>query len=192
MDYTLVNNSAYESKAFRMIDEISTVIKNVKERLKKEGFNENKLELAIGGSFAGGHSSLLYVYYIKNPAILIKFIINLSGPTTLDLKYFTKIKNEETLENIQPNDIKEAKKQNKTESLGETMERLPLSLMNLLTEKKYSENELIPIINQTDGKVNEENEIYQNILILMKYAIPVNYVDEIDFLLYLFMEERIL
>ncbi len=72
------------------------------------------------------------------------------------------------------------------------MERLSLSLMNLLTEKKYSENELIPIINQTDGKVNEENEIYQNILILMKYAIPVNYVDEIDFLLYLFMEERIL
>ena len=178
MDYTLVNNSDYESNAFRMIDEISTVIKNVKERLKKEGFNENKLELAIGGSSAGGHLTLLYAYSIKNPAIPIKFIINLSGPTTLELKYFTKIKNEETLENIQPNDIKEAKKQNKTEGLGETMDRFSLSLMNLLTEKKYSENELIPIINQTDGKVNEENEIYQNIIKLMKFAIPVNYVDE--------------
>ena len=67
-----------EYNIYKILDEITTAMKSIKNELKKEGFNEDKLEVAIGGHSAGAHLSLLYSYKIKNPPIPIKFVINLS------------------------------------------------------------------------------------------------------------------
>ena len=47
---------------FRMLDEITAVQETIKQNLKELWFNENKLELYIGGGSAGAHLSLLYAY----------------------------------------------------------------------------------------------------------------------------------
>ena len=69
---------------FRIIDEITSTIKGIKIFLKKKGFDENKLEMAKGGTSAGAHLSLLYSYMIKNPPIPIKFIYNMVGPVIFE------------------------------------------------------------------------------------------------------------
>ena len=80
MSYTLLNSTYKETNMFRLIDEITSTIKGIKSLLKKEGFDENKLELAIGGGSAGAYLSMLYSYMIKNHPIPIRFIYNGVGP----------------------------------------------------------------------------------------------------------------
>ena len=176
LGYTLLNSTDNSTNVFRMIDEISSAIKNIKERLKNEGFNEDKLELAIGGESAGAHLSLIYAYSIKSPAIPIKFVINISGPTSLEPKHLIKLKEEESLDSIEPFYINEAKQQNKTESLGLQIELYFVSLINLLLGNKYSEEQLKQIFN--NGYLDEENEIYKKMIALINYTIPINYVDK--------------
>ena len=176
LGYTLLNSTDNSTNVFRMIDEISSAIKNIKERLKNEGFNEDKLELAIGGASAGAHLSLIYAYSIKSPAIPIKFVINISGPTSLEPKHLIKLKEEESLDSIEPFYINEAKQQNKTESLGLQIELYFVSLINLLLGNKYSEEQLKQIFN--NGYLDEENEIYKKMIALINYTIPINYVDK--------------
>ena len=65
---------------------------SIKNYLKSEGFNENKLEMALGGYSSGAHISLLYAYYFKETPIPIKFVINYCGPVTLELEYWFQIK----------------------------------------------------------------------------------------------------
>ena len=60
---------------------------NIKHKLKNLGFDENKLELAIGGVSSGAHLSLLYGYSMKNIPIPLKFLINIVGPLSLEIKY---------------------------------------------------------------------------------------------------------
>ena len=176
LGYTLLYSIDNSNNVFRMIDDISAAIKNIKERLKNEGYNEEKLELAIGGASAGAHLSLLYAYSIKKPSIPIKFVINISGPTSLEPKHLIKLKEGEFLDSIEPFYINEAKLQNKTESLGLQMEQYFVSLINLLLGNKYSEDQLKQIFNKT--YLDEENEIYKKMFALINYAIPINYVDE--------------
>ena len=111
MSHTLLNGTYKEANMFRIIDEITSAIKAIKKFLKKKGFDDNKLEMVIGGTSSGGHLSMLYSYMIKNPPIPIKFIYQRVGPVTLEEKYFlsTKIYND-SLENIEPEDIDKAKK----------------------------------------------------------------------------------
>lgn len=59
-------------------------INNIKAQLNKEGFDENELEIALGGASAGVHLSLLYGYYIKNNPIPVKFVINIVGLVSLE------------------------------------------------------------------------------------------------------------
>ena len=176
LGYTLLYPIDNSNNVFRMIDDISAAIKNIKERLKNEGYNEEKLELAIGGASAGAHLSLLYAYSIKKPPIPIKFVINISGPTSLEPKHLIKLKEGEFLDSIEPFYINEAKLHNKTESLGLQMEQYFVSLINLLLGNKYSEDQLKQIFNKT--YLDEENEIYKKMIALINYAIPINYVDE--------------
>lgn len=64
----------------------------------------------MSGASAGAHIALLYSYLMKNYPLHIKFIINYVGPIGIGRKYFIRLKNtEETLENIEVDDIENAK-----------------------------------------------------------------------------------
>ena len=60
LNYTLLINKYKEHNIFRILDEITACINSIKLKLKEEGFDENKLELAIGGISAGA----IYHYYM--------------------------------------------------------------------------------------------------------------------------------
>ena len=178
MSYSLLNDSYTGKNIFRLIDEISSTINNIKLRLKQEGFIESKLELAIGGTSAGAHLSLLYAYKIKNPPIPIKFVIDISGPVTLETEHFLVIKDNNFLENIEPEDIKKAKEENKLEKVTVEFEKYLLSIMNLFTGEKYKSEEVINMYNDNEKKVDENNKKYKEMLQILEYAFPINYVDE--------------
>ena len=56
MDYTLLDIEKYSNVSiYRIVDEIYAAIDNIKNLLKKEGFDDNKLELCIYGASAGAH-----------------------------------------------------------------------------------------------------------------------------------------
>jgi acetyl esterase/lipase len=89
VEYTILSNTYKTFNIFRILDEITASIKAIKKELKKRGFNENKLKLAIGGYSAGGHIVLLYSYLIKDIDIIpIQFVVDFVGPIGLDPKYF--------------------------------------------------------------------------------------------------------
>ena len=179
--YTLLSQEykKYNANIFRILDEITASIENIKIILGKEGFNTDKLEIAIAGASAGGHLSLLYSYSMKNSPIPIKFIINFAGPVTLEPEYFIKVKNEnELLENIDISDIENANKLGKTERLHPS-DKIILYYMNSFTGNKTSEEDLI---NMTEnGRINKNNEKYKEMLNFIKYGFPVNYINKESF-----------
>ena len=110
MSYTLLNGKYKEYNVFRILDEITATIKGIKKFLGEKGFDKNKLELFISGGSAGAHLALLYSYAIKNSPIPIKFIINVSGPVTLEHGHWLTTRNiTDSLESIDPESINEAK-----------------------------------------------------------------------------------
>lgn len=95
MAYTFLNQTDKESNIYRILDEVTTVIQDIKTFLKnKYDIDENKLEMALFGHSTGAHISLLYSYMIKNPPIPLKFIVNLCGPMNLNLTKYLFVKNE--------------------------------------------------------------------------------------------------
>ena len=80
MDYTLLSDKYKENNIFRILEEITSFIENIKEKLKNEGFYKNKKEITIGGYSSVVHLALLYSYSMDNHPLPIKFIINISGP----------------------------------------------------------------------------------------------------------------
>ena len=76
--------------------------------------------MAISGSSAGGHLSLLYGYSMKEPPIPIKFIIDFAGPVSLDPELFIHIKNSnEPIKNLDIYDLEIGKNNNMTEKIQE-------------------------------------------------------------------------
>ena len=73
MNHTYLNKKYKGYSIFKIMDEITCCIQNIKDYLKNEGFNENKLELSIGGISSGAHLSLLYGYSIKNSQFQLNF-----------------------------------------------------------------------------------------------------------------------
>ena len=154
---------------------VTAAIENIKIILGKEGLNTDKLEIAISGASAGGHLSLLYTYLMKNSPIPIKFIINISGPVTLEPEYFIKVKNQnEPLENIDISDIENANKMDKTERLSPSDMTL-LYYMNSFSGNKTSEEDLIKIVE--NGRINKENDKYKEMLNFIENGFPVKYVN---------------
>lgn len=102
MGYTLLLEQYEDYNMFRIIDEITATIKNIKKQLIDRGFDGDILEMAISGFSAGGHLSLIYPYaFAKDSVIPIKFIINFCGPVTLYGDYFIKLATyNDTLDNI--------------------------------------------------------------------------------------------
>ena len=185
MSYTLFNGTYKETNMFRLIDEITSTIKGIKLLLKKEGFDENKLELAIGGGSAGAHLSMLYSYMIniKDHPIPIKFIYNTVGPVTLEPKYYlsTKIYND-SLNNIEPEDIENALTNDKLMSMNENPNVLMknnhlLSFMNLALGREFNDsfNEMFSDLEKR--VIDENSEKYQDLINKAKYVFPETYVN---------------
>ena len=183
MGYTLLMNKYDQANIFRIIDEITATIKSIKKELINEGFDGEKLEMAISGSSAGGHLSLLYAYgFGKSSAIPIKFIINICGPVTLDDFYYIQVKNmNDTLENIDSKSIKKAKEEGKIIPISVDMSDISFKgflvmLLNVFLGRDPRED----FDQLYDGENNEViySEKYYEIYKKINYSLPVFYIDE--------------
>jgi len=175
MNHTLLIKKYKEYNIFRIIDEITSCIESIKNKLKDEGFDTNKLELAIGGLSAGAHLSLLYGYSIKNSPIPIKFVINFVGPISLEPQFWYKVgKNLKPLESIEPKDIEISLKYNKIIKVFED-ETILLNFMNAFIGNKYSDNEIKEMM--INNKINIDNEKYKEMLKIVKHAFPINFIN---------------
>ena len=182
MSYTLLigyNNS----NIFRILDEIISVVKNIKNYLKNEGFNENKLELVLSGGSAGAHLSLYYAYTIKNSTIPVKFVMNGMGPVTLDFNHWLKVKNiDEPLENIDPYSIQKAYDEGKLEIIKRDINNIsPIFLaviMNLFIGGKLGDDLGDIIKDKENLEINTESEKYIKMLEKAQFGFPYLYVDK--------------
>ena len=178
MSYTIFNTTYNNTNMFRLIDEITYAMKAIKVFLKEKEFDDNKLELVLGGGSAGAHLSMLYSYMIKNPPIPIKFVYDNVGPVTIDPKYFfyTKISND-SLDNIEPEDIDKAFKENKLILLN-NISNGPyaiitlISYMNLAIGRKFNDNFDKIFSDLKKGILNETSEEYKELLNKTTYAFP--------------------
>jgi acetyl esterase/lipase len=141
MGYSLLNSTNYNSSIFRILDEVASAIKSIKKALKEKGFNESKLELAIGGASSGSQIALLYAYFYKKSPLDIKFAINLVGPVTFNNSYYYQIKNiSKPLDNIEQESIDKAIKENTIEPIKASLNGVdPIGLLNLFFGYKYNE-----------------------------------------------------
>ena len=175
MNHTYLNKKYKGYSIFRIMDEIKSCIQNIKCYLKNEGFDQNKLELAIGGISSGAHLSLLYGYSIKKSPIPVKFLINFVGPLSLDSEYWYKIKNDhEVLENIEPKDIEDAIKEEKIVNIFEN-QLVFVRLMNSFIGDKFTDKEIKDMTE--NKKIKTDNEKFKEMLKIAKYTFPVTFIN---------------
>ena len=174
MGYTLINEDYIDYKAniFRILDEITTCIQSIKNILAKEGFNIDKLEMAIGGASAGAHLSLLYSYSMKNIPLPLKYIINIVGPVTLDPEHFLKAK-DVPLNSIDLQDMEKAKNDGLTERLYETDNEI-IGYMNTLYGLVYSKEELDNMI--VNNRLDKNNENYKKMFETIVNGYPIHFI----------------
>ena len=174
MNHTFLTKKYKESNVFRILDEITSCLNDIIYKLKSLGFDESKLELALGGGSSGAHLTMLYGYSIKKCPLPIKFIINLVGPVSLEPEYFYKIKNDESLESIGPQDIEIAIKDKKLEKCIED-ELFLLNLMNSFIGNKYTDEEIKTMIE--NKKIKTDNEKYKELLKIVQNGFPVKFIN---------------
>ena len=177
MTHTFLNDPNNNPSIFRILDEVTSVIKSIKKNLKNKGFNETKLELAIGGSSSGAHIALLYAYSYKNSPMKIKFVINMVAPVTLESKYYYITKNpNEPLDKIDEDSIKEYEKENKIEPMKNSS--LLAVFINLFLGYKKNDS-LEQMLKPTDkNEIDTESQRYKELLEKVQLAFPVTYVDK--------------
>ena len=183
MSYTLLNGNYKEYNIFRILDEITATLKGIKKFLGEKGFNEAKLELIISGSSAGAHLSLLYSYAIKNSPIPIKFILDASGPVSLEHKnWLTTSNTSDSLESIDPDSINRAKNEgrlvemNGTETSSEMDNIAIVMFMNDWLGRKNDSNFDEIFISLETREINETSEKYQELIKLTRFAYPITYI----------------
>ena len=177
LDYTLLKSHFKKFNIFKNIDEITSCIKAIKNKLINLGFNENKLYLAIGGYSAGAHLSLLYSYLnSKIDIIPIKFIVNFVGPIGLYPKYFYKLKSKkETLSNIEEVSlIEEAMKNGTVVPLDKEIK--VLQLMNMFSGNKFTDSLDEMIL--SNNTINWENEKFKEMFKIVKNAFVTEITDK--------------
>ena len=82
MDYSLISEKHPEVTIKTMLDEIAACTAALKKQLEKEGYHVSGM--AIGGTSAGGHLSMLYAYSRgKESAIPIAFVFEKVGPVSV-------------------------------------------------------------------------------------------------------------
>ena len=174
LDYTLLNITDFT--IYRQLDDISACVKDITKRLKSMGFNENELEIAVGGGSAGGHLSLLYGYLVKEPPLPVKFIIDTIGPVNLETDDFYAIyEDEETLPDIEPETVNKALKE-KTYKKPMVTDNFILLFLNCFIGKKYSQEELNGMLK--DEKIDKKNEKYIELFEKAKYGFPINWMKD--------------
>ena len=174
MNHTFLSNKSHECSIFRILDEINFCVADIKEQLNNRGFDESKLELALGGASSGAHLALLYGYSINNCPIPIKFIINIVGPVSMEPQYFYKIKDNNILDNIELIDIEQAMQQNKIENIFKSNESYLVETMNSMIGNRFNSNEIKGMLQ--NKKININNENYKKLIEFSKYVFPVNYI----------------
>ena len=175
MNHSFLDKENKQNTIFRILDEITSCLENIKYQLKKMSFDENKLELAIGGASSGAHLSLLYGYSMKNSPFPIKFLINYCGPLSFESKYWYKLgKNIPAFDNIEDIDIDNVIKDNKIVKMFGN-EKL-LEFMNRFIGYKYNDNELKEMMIRE--KINLENEKFKELNKIVKYCFPTNFINE--------------
>ena len=179
MEYTLLVDGSKDTNIFRIVDEISACIADIKERLKQEGFDENYLELAIFGYSAGAHLTLLYSYLIDDSPIKIKFTVNMCGPISLERHLILALKVvNDTLPSLEKSEVEKAFSQGR---LNQTTlsDSMLLQKLNLFLGSKYTKNELEEMIikNGSEYIINYENEKFQDLHNRTKHAFPL-YIED--------------
>lgn len=175
MEYSNCLDKYKEKSFYRILDEITACIKSIKNELVAQNFDGDKLELALYGISSGGQLILSYGFSDKNrnEIIPVKFLMNAVGIAILDEKYWYYIAvPNKTLDNIESvEDIENAKKN------GTILPSNPsflLHLMNLMTGKKLSQEELNNlIINDT---IQKEDEKYKQMYKFAKYGFPLEII----------------
>ena len=176
IEYTILSDNYTQYNIFRILDEITSCVINIKEVLLNQGFKENSLEFAIAGVSSGAHIALLYAHKMKNHIFDIKFLVDIVGPISLLPEYWyaaTGLSN--VLDNIEEksyinNGINEGKIKNIFDD-----ELDLLKLMNIFIGKKYNEAELREMIE--NNKIKNDNEKYKEMLKIVENAFPINYID---------------
>ncbi len=176
LGYTLLLEKYKEYSIFRILDEITSCIENIKEQLKNKGFDTEKLEMAIGGVSAGAHLSLLYGFKIKNTPIPIKFIIDIVGPISLEIDDWYKVENNNTLENIEPENIENALKDKKIVKIFGENDDVLIKIMNTFIGNKYNEKELKEMVD-SKNKIKKDNEKYKTLYKIANNLFPINYIN---------------
>jgi len=174
MNHTFLTKKYKESNIFRILDEITSCINDIIYQLKNLGFDESKLELALGGGSSGAHLTMLYGYSIKKCPLPIKFIINLVGPVSLEPEYFYKVKNDESLESIEPQDIEIAMKDKKLEKCYED-DLFLLNIMNSFCGNKYTDKEIKTMIK--NKKIKTDSEKYKEMIKIVQNAFPIKFIN---------------
>ena len=179
MEYTFLDVERYNNvNIYRLVDEIIAAVKNIKNFLKNEGFDENKLELCLTGDSAGAHLSLLYSYLVKNSPIPTKFIVNIVGPVTLESQNLYRVTNlDEPLDNIDQESIDKALKESKIQPFKAEYLKEFVAYLNIWVgdNKKADFYEMFDNVTQT---VKTDSEIYKAKLEKAKYAFPINNVEK--------------
>lgn len=179
VNYTLLNqmeNTNYN--VFRILDEITAAIQDIKSKLKKEGFNEDKLEMVIGGVSSGAHLALLYAYMMKNHPIPIKYAVDYSGPMTLDYDYWLEAKNE-SLDNIDYNSIEKAKKENKigpiiNDAYTHMSMQMVIIVFNNIWQGRRMEQDMEKMF--INDQINKDSQEYKELISKNSKAFPINYI----------------
>ena len=176
LDYTYLDVEYYSNvNIYRLVDEITTAIKNIKNFLKNEGFDENKLELCLTGGSAGAHLALLYSYLIKNSPIPVKFVVNMVGPVTLEPQYFFNVIDiNNPLDNIDEESINKAKKESKCQKLDLRYNVVYLNIW----EGEFKGSNFTELYDNVTQEVNTDSELYKAKLEKAKYAFPINHVEK--------------
>ncbi len=175
MAHTLLNDTNNNSSIFRILDEVASVIKSIKKNLKDKGFNETKLELAIGGGSSGAHIALLYAYSYKKSPIEIKFVINILGPVTLESKYYYAIKDPNvTLEQIDEKNLTKYIEEKKVEPMKNSLNLT--RYMNLFLGNKENDNinDMLKVPEKTE--IDTNNQKYKDLLKKAKFGFPTYYI----------------
>lgn len=175
MSYTLLIENFTDYNIFKIMDEITACIQSIKEQLISRNYDDSKLELALGGTSAGGHIALLYAYSMSNSPIQIKFMIDIVGPVSIEPKYWYKVSDlEHPLDSITPEGIDTALNENKIQPIYEG-DAVQIMIMNFFLGKKYTDEELQEMVE--NGIIKEDSPKYQEMFNIVKNAFPVNFIN---------------
>ena len=175
------NNLQYDANLFLIIDEMTSAIGNIKQRLKDNfEFNVDKLELAFFGFSFGGYLSLLYGYAMKEKSIIpIKFIINQAGFLDLNRQYYYKLKEgKEPLLDIEPDTIKKGIENGTLTALYPN--DIPiLSTLNNFIGKQYNQSQLDQMLDKNNF-TNYTNELYKEFYNKTRHCFVSYYINKTE------------